>query len=124
MIAKEKGDKTPKTSFEDELLKLDDEEISYEDKVKGPAKRKNTKPAAKGASSAASSKVTNKNVTKAGKQSQPTETNKGHGVSSDQNLIIQMLNDMRNEQNQKFTEMNKRIDELYEYDENDEYDMT
>ena len=38
MLHKEKGDKTPKSSFEDDLLRLDEDELAYEGKGKGPIK--------------------------------------------------------------------------------------
>ncbi|XP_063409787.1 uncharacterized protein LOC134693025 [Mytilus trossulus] len=127
MLHKEKGDKTPKSSFEDDLLRLDEDEIAYEGKgkgpAKGPAKRKCSKPIVS-KSTGSGPKVNNKDAK--GK----TLVNKGHEVSastsdSNNNVIINMLTDMRNEQsstNKKLEDMNKRIDVLYNDEYDDEYD--
>ncbi|CAG2237999.1 unnamed protein product [Mytilus edulis] len=123
MLHKEKGDKTPKSSFEDDLLRLDEDEIAYEGKGKGPAKRKCSKPIVSKSSTGSGPKVNNKDAK--GK----TLVNKGHEVSastsdSNNNVIINMLTDMRNEQsstNKRLEDMNKRdvdedMDEVHEPD--------
>lgn len=65
MLHKEKGDKTPKSSFEDDLLRLNEDEIAYEGKgkgpAKGPAKRKCSKPIVSKSSTGSDPKV---NVTR------------------------------------------------------------
>ncbi|CAC5390206.1 unnamed protein product [Mytilus coruscus] len=125
MLNKEKVDKTSKSSFEDDLLLLDEDELAYEEKGKGPAKRKCSKTSIGKSSTGSGSKVNNKDAK--GK----TVVNKGYGLSastsdSNNNVIINMLTDMRNEQsstNKRLEDMNKRIDVLYNddcYDE--EYD--
>ncbi|VDI37009.1 Hypothetical predicted protein [Mytilus galloprovincialis] len=118
MLHKEKGDKTPKTpksSFEDDLLRLDEDELAYEGKGKGPIKEH------------AQNLLPVKVVQDAKRK---TVVNKGHEVSastsdSNNNVIINMLTDMRNEQsstNKRLEDMNKRIDVLYNDEYDDEYD--
>ena len=109
MISKEKqiqGDKTPKsTSFEDELLKLDDDEVAYE----GKGKRKYTKSTPRGGGANKGSKGENKVITP-GKTDKKVK--KGHEVSpaiahgqsqpkhtdSNNNEILEVLLQMRQEQ--------------------------
>ncbi|CAC5412865.1 unnamed protein product [Mytilus coruscus] len=124
MLNKEKGEKTPKSSFEDDLLRLDEDEIAYEGKGKGPAKRKCSKTSVGKSSTGSGPNVNNEDAK--GK----TVVNKGHEVStntsdSNNNVIINMLTDMRNKQsstNKRLEDMNKRIDVLYNDDYDEEYD--
>ncbi|CAC5381618.1 unnamed protein product [Mytilus coruscus] len=62
MLNKEKGEKTPKSSFEDDLLRLDEDEIAYEGKGKGPAKRKCSKTSFSKSSTGSGPKVNNKDA--------------------------------------------------------------
>lgn len=132
MITKEKqiqGEKTPKsTSFEDELLKLDDDEVAYE----GKGKRKYTKSTPRGGGANKGSKSITPGKT-------DKKVNKGHEVSptiapgpsqlkhtdSNNNEILEVLLQMRQEQNEtnkKIETMNKRIDNIYNYEDDDHYD--
>ncbi|VDI46090.1 Hypothetical predicted protein [Mytilus galloprovincialis] len=117
MLHKEKGGKTPKASFEDDLLRLDEDEIAYEGKgkgpAKGPAKRKCSKPIVSKSSTGSGPKVNNKDAKRKDSGDVDEDMDEVHepddGQDTGNEPPCKKQKTLSNSEESRFSSMNKRF---------------